>query len=72
MKALDRRVRNLEGKGSEFYPVWIIYHCHKDQDEEAPKAAAIAEWEAENGPLANRVPNFISIRHFAPPNEEAV
>lgn len=60
--ALKQRLEKLEKErlaGPQPTIVWI--------EGEKSEAEAIAEWEAENGPLFNREPLVVQIRRFTNP-----
>ena len=64
MNKLERRVKALEAKEPENNTPYIcyVYDEGDSEGEAAAKAEAVADWEAENGPLGERVPSFIPIR----------
>ena len=63
MSNLNRRINKLEQTNhKEPEQVWIQYLINETDGEDAEaeaKAAAIAEWEAKNGPVGDRELNFI-------------
>jgi hypothetical protein len=70
MSRLNRRVEKLETKNRQDpEEVWVQYVIEEAAGEAAEaeaQAAAIAEWEKENGPLGDRQVNFIAMRLIAP------
>ncbi len=64
--ALKQRVEKLEKANNSGTQPLIVY-----REGEKTEAEAIAEWEAENGPLFNREPMVVKIRRFSrPPTEQ--
>ncbi len=60
--ALKQRMVKLEKANcSGTHPTIVFYEGEKTE------AEAIAEWEAENGPLFNREPMVVQIRRFSSP-----
>jgi len=55
--ALKRRIEKLEMQSGDYDRPWII--CIEGQKTESE---AIAEWEAENGPLGNRKPEIMCVK----------
>jgi hypothetical protein len=76
MSNLNRRVEKLEkqaGVGDSDSPV-IRYICKAADGAagaEVARKKAVAEWEAENGPLEGREPQYIERSIVSPPPKEA-
>jgi hypothetical protein len=60
--ALKQRMEKLEKANNSGNQPMIVFY-----EDEKTEAGAIAEWEAENGPLFNREPMVVQIRRFSSP-----
>jgi hypothetical protein len=58
---LKRRLEKLEKAIGPVQQPVIVY-----REDEKSKAEALAEWEAENGPIGDREPMFVIIQIISP------
>lgn len=70
MNRMGSRVAKIEGRnGDDTLGPWIVYSCDETDTPgtiAATRAAAVAEWEATNGPLGEREPKFIERCFLSP------